>query len=56
VPGKFGGFARSVTGSHTVKNEEEMGLPNSRCFFQDALRSTGQTLGYSPGLAQIQWS
>jgi hypothetical protein len=24
VPGRFGGFARSVTGSHTVKNEEEM--------------------------------
>jgi hypothetical protein len=37
VPGRFGGFARSVTGSHTVKNEEEMGLQNSRCFFQDAL-------------------
>jgi hypothetical protein len=56
VPGRFGGFARSVTGSHTVKNEEEMGLQNSRCFFQGVLRSTGRTLGYSQGLAQIQWS
>jgi hypothetical protein len=39
-----------------VTSEEEMSLQNARCFCHNALHRTGQPLGYSEGLVQIQCS